>query len=141
MLEAIIGLGPRALGDDEVGLGKLVERVLKGPVADARDGAQQRVGEIAAEHSADLRDFARFAKPVEPRGERLLQRRRDGLQAAGLAPLEQETRHLLDVKRHSAGALAQAFHHLLAQRMAGGDLANHLRDVGRSRGLSEMTLW
>ena len=41
-------------------------------------------------------DFARFAEPVEPRGERLPQGRRDRLSAALHVALEQESRHLLE---------------------------------------------
>ena len=70
------------------------------------DVAQQRVGKIASKHRADLRDLARRPEPVEPRGERLLQGRRDRLHAALLAALEQQARHLLDEQRHAAGALA-----------------------------------
>ena len=90
MLEAIVRLMARALGDNEVRGGEPVERGLEGGVLDTADGAQQRVGEISAEDGADLRDFARFAKPVEPRRERLLQRRRDRLQAPCFAALDQK---------------------------------------------------
>ena len=98
------------------------------------DSAQQRIGELASEDRADLRDFARFAQPVEPGRERLLKRRRDRLHAARLAALEQKPRDLLDEQRHPAGALAHALDHLLAQRMASGELADHLRDVGAIEG-------
>ena len=43
-------------------------------VSDRGHSAKQRVGELAPEHRADLRDLARRAQPVEARGERLLQR-------------------------------------------------------------------
>ena len=54
-----------------------------------RDVAQQRIGEIASKNRADLRHLARRAEPVEARGERLLQGRRDGLNAALLAALQE----------------------------------------------------
>ena len=103
-------------------------------VNDRGYSAEQRVGEISAQDGADLRDFARVAQPVEPRGERLLKRRRDRLQAAGLAALEQKPRDFLDEQRHPAGALAHALDHLLAQRMASGEFADHKRDVGAIEG-------
>ena len=134
VLEAIVRLAARALGDEEVRVGEPVERGLEGGVVDPAHGAQQRISEIAAQYGADLRDFARFAKPVEPRRERMLKRRRDRLQAAGLAALEQKARDLLDEQRHPAGALAHALDHLLAERMASGELADHLRDLRRDRG-------
>ena len=51
---------------------------------------------------ADLGDFARFAERVEPRRQRLPKRRRNRLQAARLAALEQKARDLLDEQRHAA---------------------------------------
>ena len=57
---------------------------------------EQRIREAAAQHRADLRGFTRGAEPVEPRGERLLQGRRDRLRAALFAALQQEARDLLD---------------------------------------------
>ena len=65
------------------------------------------IGEFAPEHRADLRDLSRVAEPVEPRGERLLQRRRDRCAPPSPA-LQQEPRHLLDEQRHAAGALGDA---------------------------------
>ncbi len=104
--------------------------------------AQQRVGEVASKNRADLRDLARRAEPIEARGERLLQGRRDRLHAALLAALQQEARHLLDEQRHAAGALAHAFDHFLGERMARRDLADHARDAGAiERGQSEIKLW
>ena len=134
VLEAIVRLMARALGDEEVRAGEPVERGLEGWVVDLADSAEQRVGEISPQDGADLRDFARFAEPVEPRRERLLKRRRDRLQAAGLAALEQKARDFLDEQRHPAGALAHALDHLSAQRMASGELADHKRDVGAIEG-------
>ena len=134
MLEAIGRLVARALGDQEVRVGEPVERGLEGGVVDPADGAHERIGEISPQDGADLRDFSRFAKPVEPRCERLLQRRRDRLQAAGLAALEQKARYFLDEQRHAAGALANALDHFLAQRMARGEPADHLRDIGSIEG-------
>ena len=46
---------------------------------DTANRAQQRIGEISPKDGADLRHFARFAQPVEPRRKRLLQHWRDHL--------------------------------------------------------------
>ena len=118
VLETIVRLRARALGDEEVRVGEPVERGLEGGVVDPAHSTQQRVGEISPQHGADLRHLARFAQPVEPSRERLLKRRRDRLQPAGLATLEQEPRHLLDKERHAAGALAYAFDDFRRQRSA-----------------------
>jgi len=134
VLEAIYRMSVGALDDEEVSAGEPVKRGLEGGVADLADSAEQRGGEIPPEHRADLRDLSRFAQPVEPRRERLLKRRRDCVQAAGLASLEQEPRHFLDEQRHSAAPLAHALHHLSAQRMASGEFADHPRDVGAIEG-------
>jgi hypothetical protein len=57
-------------------------------VLDSGYVAQQAVGESASDHRADLCHFSRRAEPVEQRRERLLQRRRDHLDAALLAALQ-----------------------------------------------------
>jgi hypothetical protein len=112
VLETVVRLRAAAFGDEEVRVRKLLERGLESEVVDPAHGAQPRITEITAQHGAYLRDFARFAEPIEPRRERLLKRRRDRLQATGLAALEQQARNLLDEQRHPAGALADAPHHL-----------------------------
>ena len=82
------------------------------------------------------------AEPVEPRGERLLQGRRDRLRAALFAALQQEARNLLDEQRDAAGALAHPFDDVPWQRMTGREFADHLRrPATRSSGDSEITLW
>jgi hypothetical protein len=75
-----------ALSNEQVRFGEPAERRLEGEVVDPADRAEQRIGEISSQDGADLCDFARFAKPVEPRGERLLKRRRDRLRPALLPP-------------------------------------------------------
>ena len=67
----------------------------------------------------------------------MLQRRRDCLDAALLAALQQEPRYFLDEQRYAAGALGHAINHFLRQRVAGGKLADHvphLRAVKRREG-------
>ena len=129
VLEAIVRLRAGALGDEEVRVGEPVERGLEGGVVDPAHGAQQRVSEITTQYGADLRDFARFAEPVEPRRERLLKRRRDRLRAARLAALEQKARDLLDEQRHATGALVDPLDDVPGQRMMGREFTDHLRDL------------
>ena len=138
VLETVGGGRRGAVGEQEVGFGEPIERGLQrgssNPAADDDTSLQQPVGKIAPQHRADLRDFARFAEPVEPRGERLLQGRRDRLRAALRVALEQEPRHLLDEQRHAAGSLAHSIDHLVGERMPARDLADHaahLRAVER----------
>ena len=135
VLEAIVRRMTGALDDEEVRRRRAGQLRTGGRGRRSRrQRTQQRVGKITPQDGADLRDFARFAKPVEPRRKRLLKRRRDCLQAAGLAALEQKARDLLDEQRHPASALAHALDHLLAKRMASGEFADHLRDVGAIEG-------
>src|ERR1700722_14087412 len=79
VLEAIASLQADALGDEEIRVGEPVERGLESGVIDPAHVPQERISEITAQYSADLRDFARFAERVEPRRERLLKRRRNRL--------------------------------------------------------------
>jgi hypothetical protein len=46
------------------------------------------MSEITTQYGGDLRDVARFAQPVEPGGERLLQGQRDCLCPAPLPALQ-----------------------------------------------------
>ena len=89
VLEAIVGLRRSALDKQEVGVGKPIQRRLQRRLVQLRDIAQQRIGEIASKHRADLRHLTRRPEPIEARGEGLLQGRRDGLNAALLAALQQ----------------------------------------------------
>ena len=126
VLEAIIGVRRQALHQQDVGLGKPFQRCLQRRILHPGHGAQKRIREVASDHGADLRHLARWAEPVEPRRQRLLQCRRDRLDAALLAALQQEPRHFLDEQRHAAGALGHAIDHFLRQRVAGGKLADHV---------------
>jgi hypothetical protein len=95
--------------------------------------AQEAIREAAANHRADLRHLARRAEPVEPRHQRLLKGRRDGVDAALLAAaLQEESRHFLDEQRHAAGAHGDILHHFLRQRVAGGKL-RHLLTSAETR--------
>ena len=133
VLEAIVGLRRRALDEQEVGVGKPIQRRLQRRLVEFGDVAQQRIGKLASKHRADLRDLARRPEPIEARSKRLLQGRRDGLNAALLAALEKQARHLLDEQRHAAGPLAHPLDHFLGQRMARRNLAHHAARRRRDR--------
>ena len=82
VLEAIIGLRACVLDDQKVGLGEPLQRRAQAGLVESGDRLEQREGEIAPQHRADLRDLPRRPEPVEARSERLLQGRRDRLRAA-----------------------------------------------------------
>ncbi len=129
VLEAIACLRRRALDEQEVGVGKPVQRCLQLGLVEFGNVTQQPVCEIAPKDRTDLRDLARRAEPVETRSERLLQGWRDGLNAALLASLQKQPRHLLDEQRDAAGPLAHPLDHVFGEGMLGRDLANHARDA------------
>ena len=133
MLEAVGRLRSIALDEQNVGLGEPLQRRLQRAFVEAGHGLEQRIRESAAQHRADLRGLTRGAEPIEPRGERLLQGRRDRLRAALFAALQQEARNLLDEERDAAGALADPFDDVPWQRMTGREFTNHLRDLQRYR--------
>ncbi|MBV9529639.1 MAG: hypothetical protein JO283_00860 [Bradyrhizobium sp.] len=60
---------------------------LKRQVLRPDHGAKERIGKVPPDNGADLRDLARWAKPVQSRGQRLLQCRRDRMGATVLAAL------------------------------------------------------
>ena len=129
MLEAIVRVRRDAFDEQQLCVGESVERGAQRRLLQPRHRLQQRMREAAPEHGADLRDLARRAEPVEPGGERLLQRRRDRLHASLLAAFEQQSRHFLDEQRHAAAALGDARDHVLRQGLARRDLADHARDL------------
>ena len=126
VLEAVVALGRQALDQHDVGVGELFQRRLQRRIVHPGDRAQQAVGEAAADHRADLRYLARRAEAVEPRRQRLLQRRRDGVDAALLAALQEEPRHFLDEQRNAAGAGGDIVDHFTRQRVAGRKLGHHV---------------
>ena len=86
VLETIGRIWRRAFDEEKVGFGEAFEGGLQPAVSDRGYGviigrgysdpgnsAEQRIRKIAPQNRAGLRDLARFAKPVEPRRERLLQ--------------------------------------------------------------------
>src|SRR5208282_694454 len=73
VLEAIVRVWRQALDQQDVRLGKPLQRLLQRRIRYSRHGAQQGKGKAAPQHRADHRDLARGAQAVEPRGQRLLQ--------------------------------------------------------------------
>ena len=128
--EAIISLGEGALDKQQVGFGKAAPAQVEERIRPSPPSTQQRIDEIAPENRANLCDLTRGAEPVEPRGERLLQGRRDGLYAALRATLHQQPSHFLNKQRHAACALVDPLDQLFGQCMAGRDFADHARDAG-----------
>jgi hypothetical protein len=97
VLETVVGVRRQALDQQNVGFGEPFQSGLQGCAFHPGDIAQEAIGEAASDHRADLRHLTRRAEPVEPRHQRLLQSRRDGLDAAAsLAALQKEPRHFLD---------------------------------------------
>src|ERR1700722_6903990 len=79
VLEAISRLRRRALCEEDIRLEEPFQRRLQRRLTQSGDVAQQPIRELAPEHCPDLSGLARFAQPVEPSGERLLQGRRNRL--------------------------------------------------------------
>ncbi len=72
VLEAIVRLRAAALDDQKVGLGEPLQRRAQSGLVETGDRLEQRVGEIAPQHRAELRGLPRGAEPVEARGPRAL---------------------------------------------------------------------
>ena len=113
VLETIVSFRRQALHQQDVGLGKPFQRGLQGSVLQIGHSTKQWVGEVASDHSTDLRHLARRAEPIKPRHKRLLQCRGDSLGAALLAALQQKPRHFLDEQRYAASSLGHTLDHLL----------------------------
>src|SRR5215470_8098512 len=77
MFEAVFGFRRKALHQEYVGLGQSFQRRLQRFVLHVGNGANERIGEAAPDRGSDLCYLTRRSEPVQPRGQRLLQRRRD----------------------------------------------------------------
>jgi hypothetical protein len=110
VLETVGRLRSITLDEQDVGLGEPLQRRLQRAFVEAGHGLEQRIGESAAQHCADLRSLARSAEPIR---ERLLYSRRDRLRATLFAALQQEARNLLNEEWDAAGTLAHAFDDVL----------------------------
>src|ERR1700733_11693311 len=95
-------------------------------IVSCRDRSKEPVGEVATEDRPDLGDFARFAQPVEARGERLLQCQRDRLCAFAIPALQEQAGHFLDEQRHAASPLAYALDNVFGKRVTRGELTDHV---------------
>ena len=82
--------------------------------------------EAAPDYGADLRHVACWARSVEPRRQRLLECRRDSLDAALFTALQKESCQFLDEQRHSACTLGHAFDHFNRERMLSRKPTDHV---------------
>ena len=123
--EAVLGRRPPPLFDDEVEPLQLRER---GAQLLGRDEPfQQRQAEAAADDRRDRGDVADVgSEPVEPRLQRLLDRRRHG---RAVAAFDRVARRLLEEERIAAGALGELRRDLVGE-IASGRRCRELRRVG-----------
>ena len=127
VLETIIQFGRQTLHQQNVGFREPFQGGLQRGLFHSRDRPQQRIGKAPPDHRADLGHLAGRPKPVQPGRQRLLQRRRNRLDAApDFAAFQEKPRHLLDEQRYPARTLGDAIDHVLRQSMPGGDLADHM---------------
>ncbi len=69
-------------------------------------GVQQFIGKFAANNRADLDHLLGRSQPIEPRHQRIMQRRRNrATREPAVATFEHCPRQLLDEQRHPAGPL------------------------------------
>ena len=114
MLEAVGRLGRVAAAEDQLGGDQLSSAACRSASA-VGDRGEQRVGELAAERGADLRDLLDRGEAVEAGEQRVVQRRRDRerrqrtgqlVMVAGVGQepeLEHRLGQLLDEQRHAVG--------------------------------------
>ena len=77
VLETIYCVGRRAALEDQLGSDKAGKSVVQFVLGKMRDGAQQRVGKLAPDRGSDLCHASHRREAVEPRHQRIVQRRRD----------------------------------------------------------------
>src|SRR5580692_3232305 len=87
VLKAVFGFRRKALHQEYVGLSQSFQRRQQSFVVHFGDGSNERVGEAAPDYGSDLCYLTRRSEPIQPRGQRLLKRRRDCLSAALLTAL------------------------------------------------------
>ena len=75
VLEAVGRLGRRAAAEDQLGRDQLVERGSQLRLRPVGDRGEQRVGELAADRGADLRDLLDRREAVEAGEQRVVERR------------------------------------------------------------------
>ena len=105
-------------------------RTAEPPSSRSATSLEQRDARIRVPSTAPICAIsARGAEPVEPRGERLLQGRRDRLRAALYAALQ--SRRVTSSTNSGTPPVRSftPFDDLPGQRMARGDFADHLRDL------------
>ena len=129
VLEAVGRIGRGAAAEDQLGGDQLVERGLQLRLRPVGDRGEQRVGELAADRGADLRDLLHRREAVEAGQQRVVQRRRDRerRQRAGqlvvVARVREQARfehrlgQLLDEQRHAVGLGHDLRRDLVRQRL------------------------
>jgi hypothetical protein len=143
MLERIDGFGRGPAAENQLSGFELGEPGIELRIVLVRDRTQQHVGEFAADDRAHLRDLLCRPEPVEPRHQRILERRRDrqARQAAGHpvaaagalfedAHLQHRARQLLDEQRDAVGPRRDLRDQLGRDRAASDHLGDHVLDVG-----------
>ena len=142
VLEQVRRLRRHAATEQQPGIGQQPEPGAQLRLRPLRHRLDQFVAEFSTEHRTDLRDFPRrAADPVEPGSQRRVQGRRN--RQRGYRGCRQHRRQavfltdvfqhclgqLLDEQRHAVGALDDLVGDLLGQRLAAGDLGDHLRTL------------
>ena len=129
VLEQVPRLAAKALAIDELRLHQAPQLLLQRGLVVGADGRQQLEGEDAADHRRDLGHLLGRPQPVEPRGQRIAQRRRQLLPLAGLVRLH----HGLGQLFEEQGDAVRPRHDLPADLGRQGLLAHH--PVDERRGL------
>ena len=94
------------------------------------DCVQHIVGKFAAKYGADLDDLLGRPQPIQPRHQRVMQRRRDlARRKLPIAALEHRPRQLLDEQRHATGTLDHQRDGLLRQCLLRRHLGHHRAHV------------
>ena len=149
VLEGVGRLRRQAAPEREAGFDQLVQRGLERLGRVRRQRLDQFVAELAADRGADLGDLLDRRVAVEPRHQRVAQRRGDGHAARRadvvealadepqLARLEDRASQLLDVQRHAVGLREDALEQVVRQRLAAGE-PRHQRAALRARQLRQV---
>ncbi len=141
VLELVADVRRQPVPVHELGVDELGEGVVElGPI-ELRHRHQQLLAETPPDGRRELGDLLDRRQPVEARHERVLQRCRyrqrrqravEGVAIAGIVEqsgLEHGLGQLLDEKRHAVGLLNDLIEQLVGQRLAAGDLENHVRGL------------
>ena len=132
MLEGVDRLRGLAAAEHQLRADEPVESLLQPVVRLLGHGAEQRIGELAADGGADLGDLAYRRQPVEPGHQRVVQGGRDRQRRqravervtpvllAQQAAFDNGLGQLLEEQRHAVGAGEDLLEDLGRQRLAAG---------------------